>query len=90
MTDWQVTATTLHCPDVDDEVTIMVYKDWSVKCAAAEKYAKPSKDTTRRLKTRGKQLKRELRCNSADCQQAREYKAKLLAEEKRKESKLDF
>jgi hypothetical protein len=39
MVNWQVTATTVFCDAVDDEVTIIVYKDWSVKCTGHEKYA---------------------------------------------------
>jgi hypothetical protein len=29
--DWQITATTIYCDAVDDDVTIIVYKDWSTK-----------------------------------------------------------
>jgi hypothetical protein len=30
--DWQLTATAIYCDAVDDDVTIIVYKDWSTKC----------------------------------------------------------
>ncbi|MCJ7791782.1 MAG: hypothetical protein MUP49_05195 [Dehalococcoidia bacterium] len=36
--DWQVTATTIYCDAVDDDVTILVYKDWSTKCTGYKKY----------------------------------------------------
>ena len=32
MVDWQVTATTIYCDAVDDDVTLLVYKDGSAKC----------------------------------------------------------
>ena len=41
MVDWKVTATTIHCDAVGDEVTILVYKDGSVKCIGYDKYGKP-------------------------------------------------
>ncbi len=34
MVNWQITATTIYCEAVSDEVTIMVHKDWSVTCTA--------------------------------------------------------
>jgi hypothetical protein len=37
---WRLTVTTmlLYCDAVDDDVTIMVYKDWSTKCTGYKKY----------------------------------------------------
>lgn len=32
MVNWQITAKTIYCDIVRDEVTIMVKKDWSVQC----------------------------------------------------------
>lgn len=32
MTDWQITAKTIYCDSVQEEVTIIVKKDWSVQC----------------------------------------------------------
>jgi len=51
-----VTATTLRCEAVDDEVTVLVYKDWSVTCTGQAKYgqgANPVKRKGRRLECRG-------------------------------------
>ena len=87
MTNWQVTATTLYCAEVDDEVTIMVYKDWSTKCASFKKYHEPDRETLRLLKKRAKQLKRELGCTGPECPQVLRYKEKLLAEESQKKSR---
>jgi len=36
--DWRVTATTIYCHAVDDEVAILVYKDWSTKYTGYKKY----------------------------------------------------
>jgi hypothetical protein len=32
MVDWQITAATIYCDDVDDEVTVIVNRDGSVRC----------------------------------------------------------
>ncbi|MDD4860216.1 MAG: hypothetical protein PHR56_08485 [Dehalococcoidales bacterium] len=42
MFDWQVTATTVRCESVDDEVTIMVSRDGTVKCTGYQKSKKPA------------------------------------------------
>ena len=63
MTDWQVTATTIYCDAVDDEVTILVYKDSSIRCTGYKKYVEnPDKETAQMLKKKGKRLGRNLKC----------------------------
>jgi len=89
MVDWQVTATTIYCEDVDDEVTIMVYKDWSAKCSSFKKYHKPGKETLNLLKKKSRQLKRELRCRGPECARIIQYREKLRAEENGKGAKID-
>jgi hypothetical protein len=84
MVDWQVTAITIHCDAVDDEVTIMVYKDWSTGCTGYRKYGEPDKETLNLLKKKGKQLKRQLECEGPECRRLVQYKDKLLAEEAQK------
>jgi len=86
MVDWKLTATTIYCEAVDDEVTLMVYKDWSVNCTGNDKYSQPSKETLNLLKRKGKQLKRELQCEGLDCHRVVGYKNKLDAEEAKKGS----
>ena len=85
MVDWKVTATTIFCDAVDDEVTILVYKDWLVKCTGYSKYGEPSKDITKLLKKKSRQLKRQLSCAGPECSRVIQYKEKLLSEEARKE-----
>ncbi len=81
MVNWQVTATTIYCDAVDNEVTLLVYKDWSVKCTGYRKYGEPNKDVINLLKKKSKQLKRQLECEGLECYQVIQYKEKLFAEE---------
>ena len=80
MVDWQVTATTIHCDAVDDEVTIMVYKDWSAKCTGVRKYTE-SREEQITLVRKSLQLERELECEGMQCTRITEYKQKLRDEE---------
>jgi len=81
MVNWQITATTIYCDAVDDEVTLLVHKDWTTECIGFKKYGKPSGETSRLLKRKGKQLKRRLECEGPECSRVIRYKEKLLAEE---------
>ncbi|MBI2857819.1 MAG: hypothetical protein HYX90_01970 [Chloroflexi bacterium] len=81
MVDWQVTATTLLCEAVNDEVTVMVYKDWNVKCTGHEKYLKPSRETARIIKRNASLSNRTFQCEGLDCAAVRHYRDKLIAEE---------
>jgi len=83
MVNWQVTATTVYCDAVDDEVTIMVYKDWSTKCTGHDKYTK-SRDAEFQLVKRSLQLRRTLKCEGLECGRVNQYKEKLAAEEAEK------
>ncbi len=85
MPNWQVTATSVYCDNVDDEVTIMVYKDWSVKCTGYKKYGAPNKEAINLLKKRRKQLNRELECAGLECDRIIQYKEKLFSEEPKEE-----
>jgi hypothetical protein len=38
MVDWQITAKTIYCDSVKDEVTIIIKKDWSAICTGSVKY----------------------------------------------------
>ena len=78
---WQLTATTINCDVLDDEATIIVYKDWSVKCTGYVKYSDTSGDALNLLKQKGKQLKRQLQCEGPECWRVVQYKDKLFAEE---------
>lgn len=81
MVSWQVTATTIYCEAVANDVTLMVYKDGTVRCTGRDKYARPGKETARLLKKKGKQLSRSLECDGSECRIVIQYKDRLFAEE---------
>ncbi len=83
MVNWQVTATTIYCGAVDDEVTILVQKDWSVQCTGYRKYGESGKEAIN-LARKSKQLRRQIKCEGPECRRVVQYKEKLLAEESRK------
>jgi hypothetical protein len=78
MVDWQITATTVFCEDVDDEVTLLIYGDGTAKCTASKKYAQPDKDTAKMMKKKSKQSGKALSCRDADCPRLSEYRKKWL------------
>ncbi len=81
MVDWQITATTIYCDAVDSDVTLMVYKDGSTKCAGYSKYGKPDKEIGRLLQKKGKQLGYNLECEGPECPRMAQYRDRLFAEE---------
>jgi hypothetical protein len=78
MADWQITATTIFCEDVDDEVTLLIYGDGTSKCTGQPKYANPNKETVKAQKKKGKQSGKPLRCAGADCGRVADYRKKWL------------
>ena len=81
MVNWQVTATTIYCDAVDDEVTLMVYKDGSAKCVGYERYSEPDKETAGLMEKKSKGLGRKLECEGSECWRVIQYRDKLFAEE---------
>ena len=81
MVDWQITATTIYCDAVDDDVTLMVYQDGSAKCAGYPKFGEPRKEIGKLLKKKGKQLGRNLECGGPECSRVIQCRDKLFAEE---------
>ena len=84
MADWQVTATTIHCDAVDDEVTVLVYHDFSTRCTGYNRYVKPSKEIGALLRKKSRKSGRELKCEGLECSRVIRYRDKLVDEEKRK------
>ena len=81
---WQVTATTLMCDAIEDYVTIMVYKDWTAKCAWYNRYGE-KKDNPRELKRLDKKIRLKLeKCPGPSCQWVTGYRDKLQREETEK------
>ncbi len=83
MVNWQITAATIYCDAVGDEVTLLVYKDESTKCIGYQKYGQPDKEATKLLEKRSKQLEKQLQCEGPECYRVIQYRDKLFAEEAR-------
>ena len=88
MVDWQVTSATVHCDAVADDVTIIVYPDWSTKCTGLEKYT-TSREESINLVRRSLALRLALDCQQADCARIPEYVEKLTTEEARRNRSSD-
>lgn len=86
MVDWQVTATTISCEAVADEVTIITSHDWTVKCTGFVKYS-GNRRASLELVKRSLELKRSLECPGLDCPRIVEYKQKLMWEEEHRSSR---
>jgi hypothetical protein len=84
MVDWQVTSTTIYCDAVDDNVTLMVYKDWTTKCVGYQRYHEPGKETRKLMEKKGRELKRKLECKGPECRRVIQYRDRLVAEEAKK------
>lgn len=83
MSDWQVTATKIYCEAVDEDVTIMVYSDWSTRCSGYQKYVKGSREATARMfKIKSDWLDRNLRCEGPEDYRITRYRDELIAREK--------
>ena len=80
MSYWKVTAGTINCRAVADEVTIIVKNDWSVQCSGFDKL-KNSRRAQLQMVERSLDLKRTLDCKGMQCKQITDYLEKLQAEE---------
>ena len=83
--DWQVTATTIYCDAVDDDVTVIVYKDWSMRCTGYQKYLEsPTREALQELGAKSKNSGRKLKCEGPEDYRVTDYRDKLRAEEEAK------
>ncbi|MGD0779716.1 MAG: hypothetical protein ABR954_02895 [Dehalococcoidales bacterium] len=78
MVDWEVTATTIFCDDVDDEVTIIVNQNGTVKCTGSRKYSSDNKNALKELKKKSQQMGKTLVCKDAACLKLPKYRDELL------------
>lgn len=76
MTDWKLTATTIFCEDMNDEVTIIVYKDGKTRCTGYDLYTGLKADANNKKVLNG------IECNGPVCHRVAAYKDKLFSEEK--------
>jgi len=79
MADWVITATTIYCDAVEDEVTLIAEKDGALRCTGYNKYFSPEKDTIKSIKRRSTQLKKKLECEGLDCHRVTLYRDKLFS-----------
>jgi hypothetical protein len=78
MVDWEVTATTIYCEAVDDEVTVVVSHDGTARCTGQQKYANPDKETARAMKKKSKQMGKQLGCREVECARVTQCRDGLL------------
>ncbi len=81
MAGWQITAKTIYCDAVDDEVTILVHKNACPRCTGYRKYVQPNGITLRIIKEKTRRLKRSIRCEGEQCPRVNKYQEKIQAEE---------
>jgi hypothetical protein len=79
--NWQMTATTIKCEAVIDEITIMVYPDGSVKCASYLKYGATDKKTLAALEKKAKKMGLAPKCEGPLCHRITDYRDKIMAGE---------
>ena len=84
MVDWQITATTICCDAVDDEATIIVEQDGTVKCAAYPRYGQPDKKTAARMTKRARELGRTLQCEGPLCSRMSCYRDEQFSQQTEK------
>ena len=83
MIDWQVTATTIYCDAVDDDVTLIVDKDWNIRCTGYTRYiTNLDKETARTHKQKSRRLGRNLKCEGPQDFRVTDYRDRLMAQEK--------
>ena len=80
MADWEITATTIYCDAVDDEVTLIVSADGTVRCTGQQKYDGPDKETARAMKKKSQQSGKLLGCAGDECSTVVQYRDSLLGE----------
>jgi len=80
MTDWQITAKTIYCEAVNDEVTLMVYRDKPARCTGCKKYSGIGEASISLIKEKSKRLKRPVRCAGENCLRLINYREQILSE----------
>jgi hypothetical protein len=77
MTDWKLTATTIFCEDMNDEVTIIVYKDGKTRCTGYDLYTGLKADAKNKKELIG------IECQGPVCHRVAAYKERLFSEEEK-------
>ena len=79
MANWKMTATSIYCDAIDDEVTLVVYRDGESQCTGYNKFDKPDREISKALGIKSKQLGKQLRCDGLQCHRLLQYRDKVLA-----------
>jgi len=83
MGDWKVTATTIYCDAVDDDVTIIVDSSWHVRCTGFNKYGESASGSNfEALKKKSGMVHRTLKCEGPLDYRVTNYRDRLMEEEK--------
>jgi hypothetical protein len=81
MINWQITAKTIYCDAVDDEVTVIVYKNGTARCTGFRKYNKPNSFTSHIIKEKTSKLKKTIKCEGESCARTTGYRETILNED---------
>ena len=81
MVNWQVTATTIYCDAIDDEATILVYRDFSVKCTGYDRYGTPEPEKPDMQRNKSEQSLKSLNCEGPVCWRVSQYRDRIMSEE---------
>jgi hypothetical protein len=81
MADWKITAKTIFCEAVDDEVTLLLNKDGEIHCTGCKKYSQPNNITRAIIRQKTSLLKRPVKCEGEQCPRVTGYREQILAEE---------
>ncbi len=75
MIDWELTATTVYCESVGDEVTLLVTADGTCRCTGRQKYAGPGEETSKKGRRPGKPA-----CAPTECAIMVQYREKVFGD----------
>ena len=67
VSDWEITATTIYCDYVKDEVTILVSGDETITCTGRQRFTNPNREDARLLTVRAQKNGEQLGCLGDDC-----------------------
>ena len=83
MADWKITAATIYCEDIDDEVTVIVQRDGGVRCIGFDRCRDADKSTAELMKKKSRRLGRQLKCTGLECPRIVQYRERLFAGEEK-------
>lgn len=83
MVDWQLTATTIYCKEIGNEVTILVHSDGKIACTGYDRHHTPDRPASS-SSGRSRSVETTNECPGLTCPNATGYRDRLFAEEKGK------